>query len=72
MQTYPNSVKANAIRDNQLRQTEFEVLREKYRQAQLDELQEISNNNQIIVEPKIKIIRKKSPTSAVNSDDSVK
>jgi type IV pilus assembly protein PilF len=72
LQTYPNSVQANAIRDNQLRQTEFEVLREKYRQAQLDELQESSNNNQIIAEPKIKVIRKKSPTSAVNSDDSVK
>ncbi|ATD04924.1 type IV pilus biogenesis/stability protein PilW [Pseudoalteromonas tetraodonis GFC] len=72
LQTYPNSIQANAIRDNQLRRTEFEVLREKYRQAQLDELQESSNNNQIIVEPKIKIIRKKSPTSAVSSDDSVK
>ncbi|MFP3458961.1 hypothetical protein R0J89_22170, partial [Psychrobacter sp. SIMBA_152] len=40
LQTYPSSMQANAIRDNQLRRTEFEVLREKYRQAQLDELQE--------------------------------
>jgi type IV pilus assembly protein PilF len=70
LQTYPSSMQANAIRDNQLRRTEFEVLREKYRQAQLDELQESNNNNQIIAEPKIKVIRKKSPVPASNSEAS--
>ena len=71
LQTYPSSMQANAIRDNQLRQTEFEVLREKYRQAQLDELQEGSQSNQIIAEPKIKVIRKKSPVQASNSEASI-
>lgn len=70
LQTYPSSMQANAIRDNQLRRTEFEVLREKYRQAQLDELQESNNNNQIIAEPKIKVIRKKSPIPTSNSEAS--
>lgn len=72
LQTYPNSAQAIAISNNQLKQTEFEVLREKYRQSQLDELQKNTHNNQIIVEPKIKIIRKKSAALSENNDDSAK
>lgn len=64
MQTYPTSKQAYAIRDNRTKQTEFEILREKYRKAQLEELQEQYGEEQISVEqPKIKIIRKKRPTT---------
>ncbi|MEI8640561.1 hypothetical protein P4S68_03540 [Pseudoalteromonas sp. Hal099] len=64
MQAYPTSKQAYAIRDNRTKQTEFEILREKYRKAQLEELQEQYGEEQISVEqPKIKIIRKKRPTT---------
>ena len=43
LQTYPGSTEAKAISSEQLKRTEFEILREKYRQSQLKELQ-VSNN----------------------------
>ncbi|WP_213610175.1 type IV pilus biogenesis/stability protein PilW [Pseudoalteromonas sp.] len=72
LQTYPNSVQANAILNNQIKQTEFEVLSEKYRQAQLNELQRNSSkNNQAIIKPKIKIVRKKNTINEVSTDSSI-
>ncbi|ASM51863.1 hypothetical protein PESP_b0277 [Pseudoalteromonas espejiana DSM 9414] len=67
MQTYPTSKQAYAIRDNRTKQTEFEILREKYRKAQLEELQEQYGEEQVKVEqPKIKIVRKKRPTASTS------
>lgn len=64
LQTYPTSKQAYAIRDNRTKQTEFEILREKYRKAQLEKLKDQYSEEQISVEqPKIKIIRKKRPTT---------
>jgi len=62
LQTYPSSDQAFAIRDSQIKQTEFEVLREKYRQAQLNELKQDGSEAQLSSQPKIKIIRKKRPS----------
>lgn len=60
LRTYPNSAQAFALRDSNIKSSEFEVLREKYRQAQLNELQKSNSDNRISVTPKIKIIRKKT------------
>ncbi|KAA1157563.1 type IV pilus biogenesis/stability protein PilW [Pseudoalteromonas fuliginea] len=73
-QTYPTSNEAYVIREQKVRLSEFEILREKYRKAKLDELQETSNGGQISVKPKIKITRKKhiardNSTSLVTNDN---
>ncbi|MCF7500119.1 type IV pilus biogenesis/stability protein PilW [Pseudoalteromonas sp. L1] len=62
LQTYPGSTEAKAISSEQLKRTEFEILREKYRQSQLKELQ-ISNNTFAVSkdQPKIRIVKKKAP-----------
>ncbi|MEZ7275811.1 type IV pilus biogenesis/stability protein PilW [Pseudoalteromonas sp. 68 DY56-GL68] len=65
LQTYPGSTEAKAISSEQLKRTEFEILREKYRQSQLKELQ-ISNNTFAVSkdQPKIRIVKKKAPPKA--------
>ncbi len=65
LQTYPGSTEAKAISSEQLKRTEFEILREKYRQSQLKELQ-ISNNTFAVSkdQPKIRIVKKKAPSKA--------
>ena len=62
LQTYPGSTEAKAISSEQLKRTEFEILREKYRQSQLKELQ-VSNNTFAVSkdQPKIRIVKKKAP-----------
>ena len=71
VQTYPTSNEAYALREQKTRLTEFEILREKYREATLDELQKKSKAAHLSSKPKIKIIRKKTPivdssTSLIN------
>ena len=44
LQTYPGSSEAKIISSGQNKRSEFEILREKYRQAQLEELQISSDN----------------------------
>jgi len=54
MQTYPTSKQAYAIRDNRTKQTEFEILREKYRKAQLEELRKkrpTTDNSTSLISP---------------------
>ncbi|MBQ4859932.1 type IV pilus biogenesis/stability protein PilW [Pseudoalteromonas sp. MMG007] len=60
LQTYPSSNEAYAIRENRTRFNEFEMLREKYRKAKLDELKEDETGAYVGAKPKIKIVRKKS------------
>ncbi|MBE0361292.1 type IV pilus biogenesis/stability protein PilW [Pseudoalteromonas aliena] len=62
VQIYPTSNEAYSLREQKTRLSEFEILRDKYRRAMLDDLQQSNNNGRISSEPKIKIIRKKSPT----------
>uniref|UniRef100_UPI003561BF9D type IV pilus biogenesis/stability protein PilW n=1 Tax=Pseudoalteromonas sp. TaxID=53249 RepID=UPI003561BF9D len=59
LQTYPSSEQAVALREHKIRHTEFEVLREKYRQAQLDKIQSKSDETRLAAKPKIKVVRKK-------------
>lgn len=61
LQTYPSSNEANALREQKTRLNEFEILRKRYRKAQLDELREEAQSGHISEKPKIKIIRKKAP-----------
>ena len=60
LQTYPSSNEAYAIREKRTRFNEFEMLREKYRKAKLNELKEDDNGALVGAKPKIKIVRKKS------------
>ncbi|MBQ4800835.1 type IV pilus biogenesis/stability protein PilW [Pseudoalteromonas sp. MMG006] len=60
LQTYPSSNEAYAIREKRTRFNEFEMLREKYRKAKLDELKEDETGAYVGAKPKIKIVRKKS------------
>ena len=63
LQTYPGSVEARAISSGQTKRSEFEVLREKYRQAQLEELKISSDNSTVSKDqPKIRIVKRKAPT----------
>ncbi len=68
LQTYPGSSEANVISSGQIKRSEFEVLREKYRQAQLEELQ-ISNDSSSVSkdQPKIRIVKRKAPAKANTS-----
>lgn len=65
LQTYPGSNEAKAITSGQVKRSEFEILREKYRQAQLEELQISSDNSSVSKDqPKIRIVKRKAPTKA--------
>lgn len=65
LQTYPGSNEAKAISSGQVKRSEFEILREKYRQAQLEELQISSDNSSVSKDqPKIRIVKRKAPTKA--------
>ena len=62
LQTYPGSSEAKAITAGQTKRSEFEVLREKYRQAQLEELKISSDNSTVSKDqPKIRIVKRKAP-----------
>ena len=62
LQTYPGSVEAKTISSGQTKRSEFEVLREKYRQAQLEELKISSDNSTVSKDqPKIRIVKRKAP-----------
>jgi len=62
LQTYPGSSEAKAITAGQTKRSEFEVLREKYRQAQLEELKISSDNSTVSKDqPKIRIVKRKVP-----------
>ncbi|MGO2291076.1 type IV pilus biogenesis/stability protein PilW [Pseudoalteromonas sp.] len=65
LQTYPTSNQATLIREQKTKRSEFELLREQYRKAQLDELQAQSPEGVISAEPKIRIIKKKKTSTAV-------
>ncbi|GAA60124.1 hypothetical protein P20652_1988 [Pseudoalteromonas sp. BSi20652] len=74
LQTYSASNEALAIREQKTRFNEFEILREKYRKAQLDELKNDATGAHISSKPKIKVVRKKRPsldgsTSLVTNSD---
>lgn len=62
LQTYPGSVEAKAISSEQTKRSEFEILREKYRQTLLEELK-ISSDSSIVSkdQPKIRIVKRKAP-----------
>lgn len=62
LQTYSTSNEAYAIREQRTRFNEFEMLREKYRKAKLNELKADADSTYISAKPKIKIVRKKAPT----------
>lgn len=62
LQTYPGSSEAKAISSQQLKSTEFEILREKYRLSQLEELLISSDYSSVSKDqPKIRIVKKKAP-----------
>ena len=61
LQTYSTSKEAYAIREQRTRFNEFEMLREKYRKAKLNELKADADSTYISAKPKIKIVRKKAP-----------
>ena len=61
LQTYSTSKEAYAIREQRTRFNEFEMLREKYRKAKLNELKADADGTYISAKPKIKIVRKKAP-----------
>ena len=61
LQTYSTSKEAYAIREQRTRFNEFEMLREKYRKAKLNELKADADSTYVSAKPKIKIVRKKAP-----------
>ncbi len=74
LQTYSTSNEAYALKEKRTRFNEFEILREKYRKAQLKEIKNDESGTHISSKPKIKVIRKKrSPedgsTSLVTNDE---
>ncbi|MBH0039025.1 type IV pilus biogenesis/stability protein PilW [Pseudoalteromonas sp. SWN166] len=74
LQTYSTSDEAYALKEKRTRFNEFEILREKYRKAQLKELKNDESGAHVSSKPKIKVIRKKrSPqdgsTSLVTNDE---
>ncbi|MBH0078766.1 MULTISPECIES: type IV pilus biogenesis/stability protein PilW [Pseudoalteromonas] len=74
LQTYSSSNEAYALKEKRTRFNEFEILREKYRKAQLKELKNDESGAHVSSKPKIKVIRKKrSPqdgsTSLVTNDE---
>ena len=71
LQTYPGSSEAKIISLGQNKRSEFEILREKYRQAQLEELQISSDNLAVSKEqPKIRIVKKKVPQTKARTGQS--
>ena len=62
LQTYPGSSEAKAITAGETKRSEFEILREKYRQAQLEELKiSVDNSSVSKDQPKIRIVKRKAP-----------
>ena len=59
LQTYSSSNEAYALKEKRTRFNEFEILREKYRKAQLKELKNDESGAHVSSKPKIKVIRKK-------------
>ncbi|HDY93157.1 hypothetical protein LCGC14_0779200 [marine sediment metagenome] len=59
LQTYSTSDEAYALKEKRTRFNEFEILREKYRKAQLKELKNDESGAHVSSKPKIKVIRKK-------------
>ena len=59
LQTYSTSNEAYALKEKRTRFNEFEILREKYRKAQLKELKNDASGAHVSSKPKIKVIRKK-------------
>ncbi len=60
-QTYPTSVEARVVRENAYDRSEFEILRNRYRESQLLKLQKDMQGERIVAKPKIKILKKKAP-----------
>jgi len=74
LQTYSTSNEAYALKEKRTRFNEFEILREKYRKAQLKELKNDESGAHVSSKPKIKVIRKKrssedGSTSLVTNDE---
>ncbi|PKH92261.1 type IV pilus biogenesis/stability protein PilW [Pseudoalteromonas sp. 78C3] len=74
LQTYSSSNEAYALKEKRTRFNEFEILREKYRKAQLKELKNDESGAHVSSKPKIKVIRKKRSlqdglTSLVTNDE---
>ncbi|KAF7768802.1 type IV pilus assembly protein PilF [Pseudoalteromonas citrea] len=61
IQNYPSSRQASLILRDELNRSEFEKLKEQYRQAQVKEIT-ATNMTHVVSEPKIKITRKKAQT----------
>ena len=59
LQTYPVSNEAVLIREQRLKQSEFEILRFKYRQAKLDEFKSENSSVMVNANPKMRIVKKK-------------
>ncbi|WP_394189217.1 type IV pilus biogenesis/stability protein PilW [Pseudoalteromonas atlantica] len=59
LQTYPVSNEAVLIREQRLKQSEFEILRFKYRQAKLDEFKSENSTVMVNANPKMRIVKKK-------------
>ncbi|WP_125721016.1 type IV pilus biogenesis/stability protein PilW [Pseudoalteromonas rubra] len=62
LQTYPDSPQAALVIQQRLKDSEFERLKEQYRQAQLTKITHKSPTH-LVAEPKIKVRRKVEPTA---------
>ena len=75
VQTYPNSNEATLIISQQPKRSEFEILREQYRQVQLEKLHPNNKTGEVVPAPQIRIIKKKkaplTSTSAQKSQTTV-
>ena len=59
LQTYPVSNEAVLIREQRFKQSEFEILRFKYRQAKLDEFKSETSSGMVSANPQVRIVKKK-------------
>nr|WP_321164317.1 LysM peptidoglycan-binding domain-containing protein [Pseudoalteromonas sp. H105] len=59
LQTYPVSSEAVLIREQRFKQSEFEILRFKYRQAKLDEFKSETSSGMVSANPQVRIVKKK-------------
>ncbi|PHI36499.1 type IV pilus biogenesis/stability protein PilW [Pseudoalteromonas sp. GCY] len=66
VQSYPKSAQAGLLLTNNIAASEFERLRNRYREAQLNKLAEASPSH-IVANPKIKIKRKKTQSNSTQS-----
>jgi type IV pilus assembly protein PilF len=62
IKNYPSSRQASLVLKDELNLSEFEKLKEQYRQAQIKQITE-TDATHIVSEPKIKITRKKAPNN---------